>query len=199
MSASDSALRRSGRLSVNRPNVSVRCGARCARTASRSRSTPDVPVPEEVSVRGRRARRPRPHPSVSTAEPATNGHSSSAILRKFAVACSRPSTAVSPRLMRCVITNAGGMFAARDVRVRTVRVEVHAHGLRRVLGVDGEHAVVHHELVEVAEVAGHVGVGERGIAPEHVVRFHQGPEARNVVLHDERADQGLEQRRLPAR
>ena len=67
--------------------------------------------------------------------PSTNGHSSSAMRRQFAVACSRPSTACSPRLMRCVITNAGGTFDdLGDVRVRTVRDRsTSPHGLRRVL------------------------------------------------------------------
>ena len=107
----------------------------------------------------------------------------------------RPSTAVSPRLIRCVITNAGGMFAAsRDVRERTVRVEVHAHGLRGVLGIDGELPIVGHERVEVPEVVGNVVVADRGIGPEHVVRFHHAAELGNVVLDDERPDQRFEQR-----
>ena len=157
-------------------NVRRRCLVDAVRRNGHERDgTVALPIPAR-----RRARPLRLRPSASTAARRRTARARTRCGASCAVARSRPSTACSPRLMRCVITNAGGTFDdLRDVRVRARRVEHAPDGLRRVLGRERDLAVVEHELVEVAEVLAHVVVGDRGrLAARRSPRARAGTRAR---------------------
>ena len=71
--------------------------------------------------------------------------------------------AMSPRLMRWMITKLGGTFGVlHDRPVRPRRVEEAGHGVGRPLRRDRHDLVAHDELVEVAEVLVDLGVRHTG-------------------------------------
>ena len=88
--------------------------------------------------------RPRPRPSAVDGGPSTQGHSSSAMRRKLAVARRSPRMAMRPRLIRWMMTKLGGQVGRlHDVAVRAARVEEPGHRLGRPLGRDRDDLVVH--------------------------------------------------------
>ena len=101
--------------------------------------------------------------------------------------------AISPRLMRWMITKLAGRLAALRSGRRAPRVEEAGHGVGRPLGRDRHHLVVHDELVEVAEVLVHLVVGHGRAGLEQPDLLDDAAVAGRVALDDHRPDHVAEE------